>query len=229
MALSTPALLATGTLATNGTSVVSASSSPSDNALLVVAVSTISSSTPGTFAISTTLSNVGTWTQITVVSALNATRQIRTSIFYAQVTGDPGTGTVTATFTTAARGAIAVHEVASGYNTTTPIRQSNSNTGTTSTLAVTLSSSPLSDSTTLGAVGGHDNSDGTTPGANFTELADVTAGASEHLGMETEYDATSPTTTVDWSALGTSNNAGIGVEIAATPVVSDEGAFFQMF
>jgi hypothetical protein len=52
----------------------------------------------------------------------------------------------------------------------------------------------------------------------FTELDDYqTSATADRIRLETEYDPSNATTTVDWSGLNTEANAGVAIEIAAAP------------
>lgn len=204
MALSTPTLLAAtpgrtaaGTLA----SVASASVSPSSDALLIACVGHIAGVSNTLSSLSTTLSNVGSWTIAAQFNGLvgGAGAFHTAAIAWAKITGAPGTGTVTANLTggTGYTGECAVLEIASGYHATpTGVTGTNSASANTDFI-VTASGSPASTSTMIGFLnslvsGNTDNA--FTPDASYTELEEgfqyyATIGAS--FEWQVVYDANS--------------------------------------
>lgn len=203
--LSDLALLDTASSTSKTATIVSPTVTPASDCLLVAFVSR--SSSGGTFSISTTLANVGSWTEITLVVGV-----VRMSIFYAVVTGSPGSGTITITATTnlSADWRLTVCET-TGHDTTAPVPQNNTGGGTATTLSILLPAAPAAGSMTVGFVTDINGTD-VTPGAGFAELQDVIVGGNR---TEIEYDNTSPGDTIDWSTLNTTNNAGIAIEVAA--------------
>jgi len=178
----------------------SGSISPSANSMLVVACS--GNNVAGTLVFqSTTLSNVGSWSYTTQVAAGNT--KIR--IAWANITGSPGTGTVTFNgFGTpgATRAVMHVIEVSNGAT----VAQSQTGTQTSTTPSITLSSTPDVNSVVIAAIS--HVSAATTPGASFTELAENNG----NRGMQSQYDAGSATTTVNWTSSSTDHNM-VAIEV----------------
>lgn len=144
MALSIPTSLALASHQSSaGTaSLATGSVSPPSDCFLVV--SGTNDSSPGTvISMSTTLANVGTWT---VVPTADFGGADQTWISYAKVTGAPGSGTVTCSFTNMADNVVFRLFYFTGHNTTTPVAQSKTNTGTAATATVTLDAGPASTS-----------------------------------------------------------------------------------
>lgn len=224
MALSTPTQLDAKSDSATASTIVSNSVSPSSNTLLLVAGATRDASVASA-SISTTLSNVGTWTVLTRDGPGASYGSL--VLGYAVVTGAPGSGTVTVNFgVSCTRHSIVVAEIASGYSTSSPVVQNKNGTSSASTLSLTLDSTPISNSTVFAAVASR-GATAITPGSNFTELSEIGTG-SGNPAIEVEYDANSATTTVDWSTLGTAGNAGIGIEIRDGSAVVNTNGFFQI-
>lgn len=179
----------------------SASISPSNDALLVVICG--GSAVAGTLAFSsTTLSNVGSWSSSTQVADANT----KINIFWAKITGSAGTGTVTFTgFGTpgATRAIMHVIEVSNG----TSVAQSKSGSvAATTTPSLTLDATPATTSLVIAGIA--HVSAATTPGANFTEISENNG----NRGMESQYDAGSATTTVDWTT-GSATHVMAAIEV----------------
>ena len=114
------------------------------------------------------------------------------STLRAKITGSAGTGTITITgFGTpgTTRAAMQVMEVVGAKR----IRQTKIGTTTATTPSITLDYTPLSSSLVIGAIGLY----GVTipPGTNFTEISENNA----NRALQSEYDLTNATTTVDWN------------------------------
>lgn len=221
----TPTVL-NSTAQTNSSAVsTSGSVSPAANALLVVIAGTTAGSGGAQFAnptIADTFSGGSlTWTrQVQFEQA--STSSAATVIFTAQTGATPGSGTVSVTWPTAStRRVIHVCQVATDFNTTTPVAQvASGGSGPATTLSLTLPGTPAASSLVMGGVVSRGDSDvDATAGANFTELVDTAA--STNTNLQVQYDAASATTTVDWSALGTLN-AGVAIEIAAAAAGGDD-------
>jgi hypothetical protein len=115
--------------------------------------------------------------------------------------------------------AYAMDEVASGFNSTTPIRQSNSNTGAAiSTISVVLGSAPLTGNAEMSFVGSRAASGAVTQRTNWTELSEVLGSGTttDSGGLEVQY-VFDPNleTTASVSASGNRTFAIIAIEIAA--------------
>lgn len=136
-------------------------------------------------------------------------------------------GTITAGTANGTNDAVWAVQTFSGVDTSAPIVQSNYATGSSAALSVTLSSSPASTSATFGM--GYRNSAITfTPGSGFTEIADVYGSASRAIA--TEYDITSPGTTVNMTAStsGTWGMVGLELKQYVAPATST-GNWFLLF
>lgn len=214
MALSTPSNLAGVTDNNNTTTVVTGTIGPSSGSLLIISTGYVSGVNTTLSSVTTTLSNVGTWTIVQATNNWQASpaRYTTGAIAYAMVTGAPGTGTITATFGSATRGKVLRVAEVTGHNTTTPVAQSKTNTGTSDTLTVTLDSTPNSANMVFAAV--IDVGAGTiTPGNGFTEIGETTLDSTLDTTIETEYDYQSADTTADWTTLGAVGNVGVAIEI----------------
>jgi hypothetical protein len=202
---------------TTAATIASVSVSPAANSLLIVcAGGTHSAGSTLPVAITDALSGGSlTWTD--VEHTIGAANSANTVIAWAICGPTPGSGVITATWTVShARRSIFVIEVASGFNTTTPIRQSkvNAQTGGT-TLTITFDSTPLTDSLIIGAVEHRQTAITTaTPGTNFTTLG-TQQNAGTGTGLHVQYDLSNATTTVDWSNLSNVAATGVAIEIAA--------------
>ena len=144
---------------------------------------------------------------------------------WALVTGAPGTGTVTVSWAGAgSNSAIQVIEI-TGHNTTAPVAQSKVGTGSNPFTSLSLTSTPASTSTVIGALAAQ-TTNAPTAGSLFTSLQVDTMTTTRRLA--TEYDAASAGTTVDWG--NTSGGTGIGAAIeiaeAATATFVPSISFF---
>lgn len=222
MAISAPSYLTEAVATTGVTSLASPSFTPSANALVFVFISGLKGAEP--YGTSYTIADgfgagMGSWTQL-----LGAEVQFTDTSFFGSVTGwyaqagaSPGSATVTPSWTNATtRTAMHVIEIASGFNTSTPVPAASeaSNTTTGTTLAVTLGQSLGAGSMAIGFVGSISDSDGITPGTDFTELRETdSGGAGGTCTLESQYDAGPADTTVDWSALAGNASGGIAFEV----------------
>jgi hypothetical protein len=218
MALSIPTLLATATVQNSGgtASLATGSVSPASDCLLIVAGND-DSGVGETFTMSTTLANVGTWTVI----PLNYTGVDFAYIAYAKVTGAPGSGTVTTTFTQGPDSAQFQLFSVTGHNTTTPVQQNKTASGTADPATITLTSTPAATSEVFaltarffGSTGGSKamTPSGTEIGQNYLN----NTAFSFDLEMECQYVNGSAGTTHTCATLGTTPTWGmIAIEINA--------------
>lgn len=218
MAISNPTVLAQVGQTTTAAAITSASVSPSANALLVVAAGCPFTATALPVTFSDTLSGGSlTWTVYSFNIGGGNSANIAFGVAVCGAT--PGSGTITATWNSASvtRRSLIVCQVASGFNTVTPVAQSKTGGQTgASTLSITLDATPNVGSLVMAAVehrqaGVADAAAGT----NFTELVEQNSGTGS--AVEVQYDNASATTTVDWSSLSTIAAAGVAIEIAPTP------------
>lgn len=222
MALSIPTLLDTKTLISINTSLLSSSIAPSADALLVVIASARRGVSPMPSFVSITktgLANVGAWTVQQEVQATTVD-WIDLVICTAKITGAGGSGQLEIHWNASGgpnRAVMHILEV-TGYDTSTPVAQSNQNSGTANTLAVTLGATPAATSLVIGAVCSRSATAaavGVTPGGNYTELVESFANATNTVTQEVEYDQDNASATVDWSTLNTDSNLAVAIEVKA--------------
>lgn len=215
MAISAPSLLTVGTSQSSVSSVTTASITPTADSLLLVLQCTgnISTTTFPTFSTpTTTLSGLGTWNVISLTGS--GTRYWRVGLWYVQCGATPGTGTITLRTTSSyGRHAWMVAGVV-GHDTASPLRQNNTGTGTSTTLSITLGTTPLTDSMHFGAVFSESQDGGINPGSGYTELGESGIVESNGHNAQMQYDLT-PATLCNWSALTTQRNLGISYEIVS--------------
>lgn len=151
----------------------------------------------------------GTWTQIqTVVAGVQ-----RDTVFWSVATSGTA-GVITANHGGTSQAGFSWALVrAAGANTSTPVTQSKTATGTSATPSVTLDSSPDAANAVFGSVGGGTGLGAITEGGGYSELFEATTGSGVAV-HEVEWIASNqPDAVVDWSS--TSNAWGaIGIEIA---------------
>lgn len=215
MPLSAPTVLITSTVAIATDPFTTGSVTPTANALVIVLVSAVTNAgTPDIVGITSTLSGMGTWTEIADIAHSAGTKALAAA-WYSIAGASPGTGTITVDASSAfARWTVTVAEIASGYDTSTPAINAKTGTGTSATPSLTLDSSPAATSIVMGIVTSLGD-DGITPGAAYVELVDATSGGSNAARQEIEYDSTPGSTTVDWSDAGVTSNAFLAFEIKA--------------
>lgn len=224
MALSNPTLGTAVSSTSSGSTatIVTGSISPSSDSFLFIAGIFDGSGTE-TITVTTTLANVGSWT--TTLRTLTSPANGSIAFFaYALVTGAPGTGTITATFSSADIDAVVMFPGwLTGHDTATPVPQAIvSATNTTSTASATLGSTPTSTSEVLGIIVRQTttNSAATiTPASGFTEAGQSFVWNSTFgFGVEVEVEyknGSSPPAAVSATALGTITGwAAIAVEVA---------------
>lgn len=212
--LGTPTNLTSGGNSGATSSNTTASISPSAYSLILASVSIVRGGTvPSTIAISTTLSG------LSFTKVETALTGIRTALFYAVCGATPGTGTITFTYSGGSgdpsRQAWIVDQILVA-DRTTPVSESAVNTGTGSTLTVTLGGIAAGNKA-YGVVGSSTATD-ITPGTNETQLTEVGSGGTNPVRLQSEYGTE---TTVDWSTLGTTGvgSAGVAIEInVAAPI-----------
>lgn len=226
MALSNPTIgtSVTSQAASGIATLTTGSLSPSSDSLLFVfgGIDADNTGTP-TITITSTLANVGAW-----AVHLRQTSSPATSTYhffaYALVTGAPGTGTITATFTVQTGDLVMMTPGwLTGQDLATPVPQAVvSASGTGSTATATLGSTPATTSMVLGAIQRFTSVNAAatiTPGTGFTEAAQQFAWHSTYgFGLESEVqykNGSSPPAAVTATALGTIDAwTAIAVEIA---------------
>lgn len=210
MALSTPTTLNTTTSTGSSGSFASGSISPTGGALLIAIIGTqVGSASPSQItSVTDTLTGTGSWTVINSTQGFGCV-----GLAYAVAGGSPGSGAVTVNVSpNSARTVLTIVEVTGQH--ATPVPQNATNGGTSSTLTVTLGSTPTSTSMVLAAVNSRASTNDITEGTGFTELSETTSTGTNNTDLQVQYDLTSADTTADWSNLNTSANAGVAIEIA---------------
>jgi len=193
----------------NHTVATTPSITPSSNALLIAWIAWRATADRSISSVTTTLSNVGAWTILS--GTWEATGGSEVGIAYATITGSPGSGTVTWNFSsTANRSYGSVEEIASGYSTTTPVRQTATPvTGTGLTQTISLASSLLANSKSFSCIS--DRAAITIlNGSGETELHEGNSTGSSATFGQSQY---STDQTHDWSTLGASSNSALLIEV----------------
>lgn len=196
------ASLTSGEDATDATSFTTASVSPSDNALVLVAVlSRRQSATPD----QPTLSGGGmaAWTHVAGSAfSSSGTQRARLDVFRA-LEATPGTGTLTIDYAgvTHSKAAWSIVEFTdvdtSGSNGAGAIVQSGTDSGTATSSTVTLSAFGSANNAGYGAFA-HNANEATTEGSGFTELHDV-AGSAPASGLQSEWKVNDASVDASWS------------------------------
>ena len=214
----------------DASSFTTASITPTANRLVIAVIYNRSGITDP--AETPTLSGNGlTWVQITTTTAGN-TRD-RVTMFRA-MGASPSSGAVTIDFAGNTQNAChhSIFEFAgidtSGTNGSGAVVQSATNSGTATSLTVTLAAFGSTDN---GATSGfeHRANEATTPETNWTEIHDVTE-INPNSNLETQWRADNDTTaSASWTTLA--NCGGIAIEIkaaAAVAIAEDESYVMVM-
>lgn len=215
----TPTQLSTND-AGSGTSAVTGTVSPSSGSKLLLAVGLRDGANIPVGTITTTLSNVGTWSSVHApqVTVGSARRQV--AWYYADVTGSPGTGTVTYNSSLSiTRILLALYEVTGASS---GITNSATNSSTSTPITVTLSGTPSSDSLVMGAIQ-CDGDRTITPGTGFTEITQLLHDAGSD-NLQVQFDAESADTTCDWSSVGSNSNSAAVLVLAPAVAPSVGGS-----
>jgi hypothetical protein len=215
MAVSTGTLLAVAgnnnTTSTND----STAFSPAANSLVIVQFGNadVVGTSGGPITISDTFAGgLGAWATIASVQATGSgTSPWRSTVWRAQATGSPGTGTVRFVATANNNRHEWIIVETQGHDTSTPISEFATNTSTANTLDVALGGIAAGN-LAMGFLTSRDGT-GATPGANEREITEITAGAGIVFRAQAE-DGTD--NTVNWTTIGTMVNIGIAFEIAAS-------------
>ncbi len=215
MPISNPSLLNQTGSATNAGSITSASLSPSANALLVV-VFLGADANNGDWTspnISDTFGDTLTWTQRVINTHSGSTTDAFAGIWTAQLDATPGSGTVTLSWTgNINRQELIVLEIASGFDTSTPITQSGlQDSDFSGSLTLTLGATPDTDGCIIAGVAGRNATNITGDGA-YTTLADTPTGSNFDIILQ--YDNGGADTTWDVAGLSTGTDIGPGAAVA---------------
>ena len=200
----------------SGTSQTTGSVSPTADSKLLLAVGLRDGADMPVGTISTTLSNVGTWSSVHGPELTTGSARRQVAWYYADITGAPGTGTVTYNSSLSiSRIMLALYEVTGG---SAGIADSATGSSVVSTLEVTLSGTPATDSLVMGAIQ-CDGDRTITPGTGFTEITQLLhSNGSDNL--QVQYDAENADDTCDWSSVGTNSNSGAVIVISAAGIVT---------
>jgi hypothetical protein len=156
----------------------------------------------------------GPWTQH--VNAANGSLVSRCIVYSRVIGSNPASGAVTVNLGSAAnRGAMGIYEH-SGQHSTTPTDESDSATSDDGAANIVLTGIPLGSGNNIAcSVAGRNDSDGITPGANTTEVAEISSGSSNEQRVAFCTAAGNPT----WSDLD--GNVALA---GAVEIVADSGA-----
>lgn len=242
----TPTWQGTITRLTTKKSVITATSlttdafAPAANSHLLVTIgfnhSISGNPTPNIGSITTTLANVGAWT-----AHPHSVRESGTDscivAFSAQISGSPGTGTITAHAinSTPTQWVIEVLQI-TGNRYGTPIINYLIGNGASTTPTLTTAA-PTAGNAQLAAINSRADPDfNVSPGTGFTELLDESSSASGHVQLQMQYRGSDLTTAVGWTGAHTSGNVFFALEIVAAeedgvvyPIVSGEGISSVIF
>jgi len=215
----------------NNTTITSASISPTANALIVVVPSFNDSAGNNFASIADTFTGTGSWTKNADGFFDNydgGNNDAGIAVYTAQAGSSPGSGTITVTHDAAsARKLLHIYEV-TGFNTT-PVGVTGSNTGTGSTtLTVTASGSPASDSLMVGGVfslepavpAGDLGVDGA-----YTEGAETQTTGGANLLMLSVYDNGGADSDVQFSNIVTTGDDAAGGVLVEIKIAAAGGGF----
>jgi hypothetical protein len=213
----THTLLTSGSNATNLSTYTTASISPAPNALITVALRSHRSYG----AITPTLSGGGmtSWTQVASVDYDPVTSSLGRVTVFRAMSASPGSGPITITFSGNVSNADWIVSQwtgvdQSGVNGAGAIGQTGSARGDAVTaLSVPLAPFANANNVAYGAVGARLNAPAVTPGAGFTEIAEVTP--NEATLLEAQW-ATN-LFTIQATLTSAKNAALLGIEIKAGP------------
>lgn len=196
-------------------SITTASVSPTANSLLVLIVGSVNNPSRTHATPTDGLTGTGTWTSINTATLGFG----HISAWYAIAGSAPGSGTVSQGLSGGAFRQAWILAQVTGFDRGTVIRESNTGTGTASTLSISLTD--LIDGTmSVGVILSIGDSDGITPGSGETELVEVTSGGSNESRLQFQYGDGTNDTAVNWSALNTTGNSAIAFEINSDPGIS---------
>lgn len=208
MAVGTPVLRANAGSTTIATSHASASFTPTANSLMVAVWSPNHPVTPPTVTgMSDTFTGSGSWTE--AVEEANGSGAI--AIWTMRIGASPGSGAVTGSYSSSgARTGWVIFDVPD-VDISSPVSESAGANGTSSTLTVTLVGIAAGN-LAIGGVSSTGDTDGITPGTGETEIGEGDSGGGSNNRVQAEYGTG---TAVDWSALATTQNNGVAIELAA--------------
>lgn len=196
-------------------SVTSSSFSPAAGSLLVVMVEELTSDTTPSLTMSSSLSGMGAWTKVATTYLDDGFGSYYSAaIFYATCGASPGTGTVTCTSRagTWTNGLFMEVIEVTGQDTASPVPQTKTNTGASTSLALNFTSTPTATSYCFSNCIDGGSSAPTVP-TNFTGLG---AGAIPASDWNTKHgeDLGSVAQNNSWTGLGDFANAAVAIEVA---------------
>lgn len=197
--------------ATPITTITSGAFTPAANSLIVVMYVGLAFSTTWTVTASSTHAGIGTWSYVDAHIIAFTDYRMRCTIAYAQVGGSPGSGTVSMAREAGEidfGAAMSIEEI-SGHNTTTPVRQSDTETGAgVTTLTTTLTSTPRADSIVYAQAGDLFGTIGDPSG--YTLLDALAVG---DLSCHNVYDTASASQSQVWTGFNADFSVATAVEV----------------
>lgn len=194
-------------------SLVTASVSPTSNALLLMIGASANNPARTHGTPTDTFTGTGAWT----LERGSVQGFGRITIYSAIAGSAPGSGAVTQTFNAEAnRGSFFLVEV-TGFDRGTVTREGKNGIGTGTTLACADLDDLINGTLAFGAIISIGDSDGITAGSGETELGEATSGGSNEARIQVQYGDGSNDVTFNWSALNTTGNAGVVIEINSDP------------
>ena len=235
MPLSTTTELAALSASASGATHVTGSASPTAGALVLVPFGsgwgfgpTSISSVTSAFAIE------GSWT-VVVESDPFGSREIISGWAWAIASGSPGSGTVTITWANSFSQVKAggVFEIATGFDSSTPIRSGATDFAGTASLAATtdlsgtLATAPLSTSRVLSYIFGRESNTTYTPGSGYTLVGSAVAGNNHSSGVAERGSSTSTAFAAQFGAIMSAGAAISAIEIQEAAAASVPPSVFQ--
>lgn len=209
MALSDLTLLDLTMNSGSSSTITSASVSPTANALIIMGSGYRNSTIRSANAPTSSMTGIGTITSIINENGDNTdTVCSGTGAWYSQATASPVSGTVTATWSSAANQQIVWVAECTGHDTSSPIGEKKAAAlaqvaGTS--ITTTLDNAPAATSMCVAATIVHSTASGLTATTGFTELIDANPASTTPL-FYVQYDRTSPPTAVTRGGLASTQN-----------------------
>lgn len=211
MPIAVPTQLNIVTSTTSSNTATTGSVSPAANALLFLIVTCVSATANSSKPIDVTgqtFSPELTWTKIISSETIGTTTSCHVAVWWAITGSSPGSGTVTVTAASNSnRWVTRIVQCASGFNSTTPIKQvKEGGVAGVTPQSVTLDSAPDSDSMTMGFMSARQTTTVAMDTSGVTVLDGTSAGSNSDT--EVDYDIDSPAQTMQWSNLSTNPSTG---------------------
>jgi len=213
VAVSNPTLQTSGGNADTASAHVSATFTPTGNALLVVfTAGGVEGGTADSVAPTDTFTGSGSWTE---VNNMTPVTDFDYAVWIMQLGALPGSGAVTTNFDeNTIRTSWVILEV-TGFDTTTPVSESGTATGTATSIAPSIADIVAGNLGFAGCLSVGDVS--ITDDADFTSVADASSnGGAAAARQSVVYDPDDNETVCTFSDLNTTENMAIYIEIAAS-------------